>query len=132
MGQVQSGRVPLQPPMGSPCFPTQYRDPYREAIPQDRWATSAYTGYKPYDSTGYKPYDHTGYKPYDNTGYRPYDNRPAMVPMVKMEPQREMPTFQPTFQPIPQADLGAYETGNRPYFQAQSIPYQGQTWGQLL
>ena len=50
-----------------------------------------------------------------------------MVPMVKMEPQREMPTFQPTFQPIPQADLGAYETGNRPYFQAQSIPYQGRS-----
>ena len=57
--------------------------------------------------TGFRPYDNTGYKPYDNTGYRPYDNRPAMVPMVKMEPQREMPTFQLTFQPIPQADLSA-------------------------
>ena len=115
MGQVQSGRVPLQPPQGSPRFPPQYRDPIREAIPQDRRATSAYTGYMPYDNTGYKPYD--------NTGYKPYDNRPAMVPMVKMEPQM----YQPTFQPIPQADLGAYDTSNRPYFLAQSIPYQGRS-----
>ena len=33
MGQVQSGRAPLQPPQGSPLFPPQYRDPITEAIP---------------------------------------------------------------------------------------------------